>query len=164
MMNTTAGYVTGGDVRMTFDEGIGYGDLTVVNRDLERDPGLETAIIVSLFSNQRATENDALPDADGSREGWWGDEVSPSPVGSKLWLIGRDKMQMDNLIPLAEQYAQEALQWMIDDGVASEIEVTASRAGTDTLRLDVEVKRPQLENTESFKYYYNWVEQITRSG
>lgn len=158
------GYGTSGDIRMVFDVSIGHGDLTVQDRDLERDPGLETAVIVSLFSNRRADSLDELPDPSGSSEGWWGDAVSENPVGSKLWLVGREKLQPTEVIPRAEQYAKEALAWMIEDNVASEITATAIRYSIDTLRLDLSIIRPEIGRAESFTYFFNWVEQIVRSG
>jgi len=159
------GYQTNGDIRMVFDAQVGYGDLVEKDHDLERDPGLETAVIVSLFSNRRAEEGDALPDQDSSREGWWADSLEGAePHGSKLWLLGREKIVPARLLPRAQQYVKEALQWMIDDGAASEINVTATRYSRDTIRIAIEVVRPEIDRPEFYTYYYNWVEQAARSG
>lgn len=159
-------YDTSGDVKMVYDATQGHGDLTVQDRDLERDPGLETAVIVSLFSNRRADDGDALPDPAGSSEGWWADALNEDgdKVGSKLWLIGREKLIPAEVIPRAEQYAKEALEWMITDGVASAVAAVASRYNRDTLKLDITVTRPEIERAEFFTYYFNWVEQIARRG
>ncbi len=163
-MNTA--YQTTGDVKLLYDATQGYGDLIVQDRDLERDPGLETAVVVSLFSNRRAADGDALPDPAGSREGWWADTFNNDgdKIGSKLWLIGREKLLPTEIIPRAEQYAKEALDWMITDGVAGEVDVIANRAGLSTVILNVTIIRPEIEQAEFFTYYFNWVEQIARRG
>lgn len=157
-----------GDARFVFDAEQGHADVVIVNRDLERDDGLETAITISLFSNRRADEEDGLPDADGSREGWWGDALltSRDKIGSKLWLLGRGKF-VDSLLSDAEQYSKEALQWMIDDGVASEINVVAERVQQVTtadsvLKLTVEVVRPEGGESVFFPYFFNWKNQVAR--
>lgn len=158
-------YQTSGDIRMVFDPQVGYGDLVVEDHDLERDPGLETAVTVSLFSNRRAEPGDALPDDDGSLEGWWADSLEgATPHGSKLWLLGRSKIVPAELLPRAQQYAKEGLQWMVDDNVASEINVVATRFSRDTIKIDIKIVRPEIERPEFFTYFFNWVEQIARSG
>jgi phage gp46-like protein len=159
-------YDTSGDIKMVYDAAQGHGDLVVQDRDLERDPGLETAVIVSLFSNRRAGDGDALPDPAGSSEGWWADALNEDgdQIGSKLWLIGREKMVPATLVPRAQQYAKEALEWMLTDGVAGEIIAVASRYDRKTLKLDITIVRPEIERAEFFTYYFNWVEQIARRG
>lgn len=159
-------YDTTGDIKFRYDATQGHGDLTVQDRDLERDPGLETAVAVSLFSNQRAGEGDPIPDPAGSSEGWWADALNDdeSKIGSKLWLIGREKMIPSEIVPRAEQYAKEALQWMVTDGLAEEVTAVASRYDMNTLKLDITVVRPKINRAEFFTYYFNWVEQIARRG
>lgn len=157
-----------GDARFTFDAQQGHADIAIVNRDLERDDGLETAITISLFSNRRGDEEDDLPDADGSREGWWGDALltNNDKIGSKLWLLGRGKF-VDSLLSDAEQYSKEALQWMLDDGVASAINVTVERVlqpttASSVLKITIEVVRPEGGESVFFPYFFNWKNQVAR--
>ncbi len=166
-----------GDARFTFDAQDGHADISIVNRDLARDDGLETAITVSLFSNRRAEEDDELPDADGTREGWFGDALltNGDKIGSKLWLLGRGKFNND-LLNDAEQYAAEALEWLVEDGVAGGINVTVERvmvqafvdvAGVQrvdqsALKITVEVVRPDNGESVFFPYFYNWKNQVAR--
>lgn len=157
-----------GDIRLHFDAAVGYGDIAIVDRDVDRDDGIETAIVISLFTNRRADAEDLLPDEDGSRQGWWPDRVdagNPNPdyIGSKLWLLGRGKFTRD--LPVqAEAFASEALQWMLVDAVASSIEVTASRSGPYELSMVVRIIRPSGGNPLFYRYFYNWKNQIVRSG
>lgn len=126
------------------------------NRDLVRDAGLETAAYVSLFTDQRAEDSDTLPDNSVDKRGWWADNT----FGSKLWLLRRERT-VNEVLGRAEQYALSALQWMIDDGVASEVNVTAERADTYTLQLTVQIAQPEGEPV-FYNYHYNWEEQIAR--
>ena len=71
-------------------------DLVLLAGGLDRDPGLMTAIIISLFTDAAATEAElvtaGLPA--GTRGGWWGDtypEIDGDVLGSKLWLLTRAK-------------------------------------------------------------------------
>ncbi len=120
------------DVKIHWDIGLMEGDLSIEDSDLESDDGLETAVIISLFTDRRARDDDELPDPNNpDRRGWWGDlvaEVADDQIGSRRWLLERSKTTPDVLVKLKE-YDMEALQWMIDDGVAAKIEITVERQG-----------------------------------
>ncbi|WP_234099663.1 phage GP46 family protein [Enterobacter roggenkampii] len=100
------------------------------------DP-LPRAVIISLFSWRRANADDNAPDP----MGWWGDTyptVTGDRIGSRLWLLGREKVTNDTL-NRARDYAIEALQWMLDDGVAARIDVDSRRSGQDAAELDITI-------------------------
>lgn len=101
---------------------------------------LPRAVINSLFSWRRAESDDILPGT--SRYGWWADTYDDDgeKFGSRLWLLSRSKTT-EEVTLLAREYAQEALQWLIDDGVATEVNVTAERGEEGRLDLSVEVVR-----------------------
>lgn len=101
---------------------------------------LPRAVINSLFSWRRAESDDILPGT--SRYGWWADTYDDDgeKFGSRLWLLSRSKATGEVTL-LAREYAQEALQWLIDDGVATEVNVTAERGEGGHLDLSVEVVR-----------------------
>lgn len=96
---------------------------------------LPRAVIISLFSWRRANPDDNAP----IPMGWWGDTyptVTGDRTGSRLWLLGREKVT-NNTLNRARDYAIEALQWMIDDGVAARIDVESRRSGMDEAQLDI---------------------------
>lgn len=127
--------------------------------DLLRDPGLETAVLISLFSDRRADVDDPLPDPNDTRRGWWADAITGSPVGSKLWLFDRSKITPANLAK-QEQYIVEALDWMKADGLASSISATASRSSrVDEVLYAVRIAAPSGVMV-SFRFSYNWQYQI----
>lgn len=96
---------------------------------------LPRAVIISLFSWRRANPDDnaQIP------MGWWGDTyptVTGDRIGSRLWLLGREKITND-VLNRARDYAIEALQWMLDDGVATRIDVDSQRSGMDETQLNI---------------------------
>lgn len=150
-----------GDIRLTFEDGVG--GISIVQNDLERDPGLETAVMISLFTDRRADLDDVLPDSSKDLRGWWGDSTQDDLIGSKLWLLSRSKM-MDATNTDAEIYAAECLKWMIDDGVARNVSVTVTRESTDTVSIVITIDRPKGAKDITFKYFFNWESQSLRRG
>ena len=127
--------------------------------DLLGDDGLETAVLISLFSDQRVTSAD-LPDGETSKRGWWGDvfpEVEGDQIGSKLWTFDRVKRTLAVLVQI-ETAATNALKWMLDDGVAKTVEIEAefddNRDNGIILRIDI--TRP--DDTEN-RFNFVWDQQ-----
>ncbi|ELY6004971.1 phage GP46 family protein [Cronobacter sakazakii] len=114
--------------------------LNGVQRDITYpfDP-LVRAVIISVFTWRRA-EPDDNPEQDN---GWWGDSyptVQNDRIGSRLYLLGRQKLT--NKTPLkAREYLSQALQWLTEDGVAARVDVTATRTGLDTLVASVVISQ-----------------------
>ena len=121
-------------------------DWNVVSGSLEADDGLQTAIVISLFTDRRADPSDLPANASGAdRRGWWGDsfaDVEGDRIGSRLWLLARAKKTQATLLR-ARDYTKEALQWLIEDGVAREVNVATewSTARLGYLLLTIEVVR-----------------------
>ena len=119
------------DFKLDFDNGAGAADLALTSTgDFAPEAGLETAIIISLGTDAMARDDDELPDGTDDRRGWWGDlaEQPGGPrdeTGSRLWLLDRAVMTQETL-RRAEQYAADALAWLVTDGVAERVDVTAS--------------------------------------
>src|SRR5262249_37421311 len=102
-------------------------DLALDAGDLAAERGLATAIAVSLFCDRRARPDDELPPGQSDRRGWWADafaDAQTDPYGSHLWLISREK-ETDQTLARVEAIARQALAWMLDDGVASAIDISA---------------------------------------
>lgn len=108
--------------------------------DLHEDP-LARSILISLFSWRRADNDDKLPG--NTRFGWWGDSLSgDDKIGSKLWLLTREKMT-DSVLAQAKAFAEESLSWMLEDGVASQVIVFAEkRKECDGINISVTVVKP----------------------
>lgn len=132
------------DIKMKWDNDLMEADVVLSIGDLEREEGLETAVIMSLFTNGRVDIDEKLLADKNNREGWWGDQyadVETDRIGSKLWLLLRSTTTEETL-EKAKIYAYEALEWMIEDGVASEIKVEVERQedpGEDRLAFKLKV-------------------------
>ena len=122
----------------------GLFDLPVRKGDLVGDDSLGTEIMVSLFTDVRA-EKDELPPEYSDLRGWWADALlsmqgDEQGTGSKLWLLRRQK-QLESVLVQAEAYARSALQWLIDEGLAGAVSVTAENPAQGTLALTVSITR-----------------------
>jgi phage gp46-like protein len=130
-------------VKLKFDPATWDADLVRDGGQFEVDDGIETATMISLFSDRLAEEDDELPGNDTNRRGWWGDaysEVQEDLSGSRLWLLHRSKTTQD-VVNKARIYAQEALQWLLDDGVADQVIVTTDRVDSRILAINTEIWR-----------------------
>jgi phage gp46-like protein len=118
-------------------------DIALGEFDLMQDDGLYTDVILSLFTDARANDDDPLPDNRSSdRRGYWGDQFSPvqgDRHGSRLWLLSRSK-QLPEVVEKVRRYAYEALAWMVADGLAKSVEVSARVVRTGVLGLEVFIK------------------------
>ena len=101
---------------------------------------LSRAVVISLFTWQRASQSDEVDN--DQRMGWWGDtfaENKGDKIGSKLWLLLRQKIT-DETLNRAQEYAFDALKWLIDDGICSDITVNVERDEDDPNRINLSVQ------------------------
>ena len=126
---TSAQALAAVDIAMLWMQPDIRGDMVRSTTGLLTGRELETAILISLFSDRLAADNDELPDSSGDRRGWWAD-AADFKIGSRLWLLSRAK-QTDETLQRAYDFVAESLQWLIDDGVvlSFDIEVSWVRAG-----------------------------------
>lgn len=129
-------------IKMTFDNNTGSADL-VFDNGIQTGEELETAILLSLFTYRRAEEDDTVPDT-VNRLGFWGDSYPDVPgdkTGSRVWLLAGQNTTPENM-DLANNLVAEALQWLIDDGVAESVEPVVTKVGLDQIRVSMWIKRP----------------------
>lgn len=102
---------------------------------------LVRSVLISLFTHRRAEQGD-VPEGE-DKYGWWGDsfpEVVDDKIGSRLWLLSRETITKEIMFR-TEEYAKEALQWLITDGVAASVDVLVERAGVDRINLRTIITR-----------------------
>lgn len=105
----------------------------------ERVAILTRAVYISLFTWRRALDSDPVDDRE--LYGWWGDSfpsVADDQIGSRLWLLRRRELTAQTIRD-AITYAEEALAWLVSDGHAISVAVSAERRGNDQLRMRVNV-------------------------
>lgn len=132
-------------------------DLALLDGDLATDDGLRTAVALSLLCDRRAEPDDIIPDGTTNRRGWWADAIADEDGdrwGSRLWLLDREK-ELPEVRRRAEAYAEESLDWLLDDGVANEITVTAETLNRSVLWLRVDIQRGDGTRI-SDRYQYVW--------
>lgn len=141
-----SGFPSPGDIATRFDVERLRGDWVLAQGGALGDDGLETSVLLSLFTDRRAEPDDVIPDGTTNRRGNWADAVTGQPMGSRLWLLSREK-SVDAVLPRAEAYARESLDWMREDGVADRIDVVAQRVAggaapiRDRLELVIDIWR-----------------------
>lgn len=116
------------------------------------DP-LTRAVVISLFTHRRAGPDD---NADVPM-GWWGDTwpmVANDRYGSKLWLLQRSKLT-NALVNTVRTYIRESLQWMIDDGVVSRVDIDVQRTGINELGNSIVLWRRDGPVTISFNDFWS---------
>jgi len=128
----------------------------VVSLDMASREPLVRAVLISLFTWRRARPDDVLPGTE--RMGWWGDTyatVRNDRIGSRLWLLSRAKILNDTPAK-AKEYALEALQWLVDDGVASRVDAQAERQGLSTIALATQVYKTGGSNPINVRFANVW--------
>lgn len=139
---------------------VGTFNLALLGNDLEADDGMETAVILSLFSDARAPDGTVPPDGTGNPRGWWGDVGDPDgkELGSLLWLLWREKV-LPPTVARARDYCRYALRWMIEDGIAAAVNVQAERGGMYQISVGIEIIKP---TGQALRYAYLWDGQAAK--
>lgn len=122
---------------LLLDEG---GDISIAGGDLAIDGGLSSAVVIALFTDKRASAD--APD--NTVRGWWG-EPAGDPWGSRLWELTREKT-VPAVLPRIEEAARDALEWLITEGIAAEVQVEAFIVDSERVRLKLTLKRGSAPN------------------
>lgn len=134
-----------GDLKL-YNVGIGS-DCDIVNGQPVLDEGLENAVYMSLFSSP----------------GWWGNALideSEQHISTLENIIDEQPLTNETRLNI-EEAARNALAWMISDGIAQNIEVSATIPAIGRADLVIEIFQP--ERVE-FKYNLNWSAMRRRVG
>lgn len=113
------------DTSTVWDSTANRGDWILDGASLGTGNDVTTALLISLFTDRIADVDDIIPDGTTDPRGWWGDDVASGPIGSRLWLLFREKQTKETL-QRAYDYIVEAIQWMIDDKVVARFDINVS--------------------------------------
>ena len=146
------------DLALHYDPALGGLDIAVdaATGDLAREDTLATAVMLSLFCDRTAQAHEVPAAAD--RRGWWADAYAAvnaqgaDAFGSRLWLLTREKQLPDTLQRL-RAYIREALQWLVDDGLADDVTVVVFAPRTSWYVADVHVALRG--NSRRFRFEWN---------
>jgi len=137
-----------------------WADMDIEKGDFKQSDFLESAINQSI-GDYAPANTDEIDRFNGDQllkarnRGWYGSSYADGEYGSKLWLLEHEK-KTDGTLKIAKQYVEESLQWIINDGIASEINVSTSWY-LDILVINIEVVREHDENIIK-QYSYVWEE------
>ncbi len=111
------------DLALTFNPALQAFDLSLAGADFKTDTTLASAVLVSLLSDHQAQAYEVASGQDP--RGWWADAFAtvPHQTGSRLWLMEREK-QLASTVQRCKQYCEEALAWMLADGLATRVVAT----------------------------------------
>lgn len=124
---------------------------------LVTDSTLETAVIISLFTDKRARADDELPGLNDSKRGWWGDALSDiegDAIGSWLWLLYREKTT-DETLNRAREYSLDALQWLLEDRIASNVQVETRYLNQTAGLMEIDIVVTKLDGSQE-RYNLLW--------
>lgn len=130
-----------------------YYDFSFEKGDFVLTQGMDTALLMSIFCEKRADISE-MPFAE-TRRGWWGNLVLDTAnyeIGSKLWLLEQARRDLTSL-SLAKTYAQDCLQWLIEDNLAKEIKTDSAFAWNG---IDIEINIVTSTNKILSKAYNLW--------
>lgn len=116
--------------------------------DFETDSTIENPINASLFTNARADASEVPIAKD--RSGWWGNELYETighQFGSKLHLLKQRRFNEETK-NIVIDYIRNGLQWLIDDGIVNNIDVSATLVYGDVNTIEVEITLINDEKTE----------------
>ncbi len=116
--------------------------------DVVTEDSLDAAIIVSVLTDRRADSSEVKPAH--LRRGWIGNEETPGfEIGSKLWLYEQARVTRSVLNGVSDA-AKDALQWLVEDGVAISVREPVVGVTQTGLDLTVTVEKPNSEAQSEF--------------
>ena len=123
-----------------------YYDIDMENGDCKKVEGLETSIIVSVLSNQRASETEIQESY--YRGGWWGNLFSDYENGSKIWLLYQSSIN-NNTKNLLNEYISKCLNWLVIDGYIDKLDINVIQIDNN-LAFTIKTIRYEQENIRKF--------------
>jgi phage gp46-like protein len=142
---------------------------------LDETQALATAVVVALGTDSLAAIDDLLPDPDSTdRAGWWGD-LDPDiwdswPIGCKLWLLKRSKIEgpgsmYGSTVVRVEQYIRDAIQPFVDRAIASQFDVKAVRVSDERIDALIKIYRgPEREISLRFQILWEGIRRVDPEG
>lgn len=105
-----------------------YYDIDMQNGDCKKVDGLNTSIIISVLSNQRASQIEVQESY--YRGGWWGNLFSEYENGSKIWLLYQSSIN-NSTKNLLNEYITKCLNWLVLDGYISKLDISIEKVEND---------------------------------
>jgi phage gp46-like protein len=130
-----------------------YADWSVNAGQLSTDPTLETAVLLSMYTEADAPAGAWVPEGESPRR-WWGQSYWPLvlrrlgiedstglQLGSLLWRWKREKQTEATRAGIVQD-TRDCLAWMHIVGLAASVEVEGDWIDTGVLLVPVEIVKP----------------------
>lgn len=148
------------DIRTVFVDMEHGADYAIESMLLAQDDGLTTAVLLSLFTDRRAEPDDVIPGGSDDRRGTWMDafaDAADDRMGSRLWLLSPAKL-LPETVNRVREYCEEALEWMVRDGVARVVSAEAWIVRIHPMGMigaQIDIVRPD-DSTTRYKFDKFW--------
>jgi phage gp46-like protein len=96
---------------------------------------MDTTIRIEQWADIREL---ALMSIGTDRGSWWADPA----FGSDLWILRQAGKVDTRTAGTVQQYVQDCLKWLTDDGLAGEVACRAGRSGKNEITYTVTLSRP----------------------
>jgi phage gp46-like protein len=144
------------DISIVWSLALGRADWVVQDGDVLSGNDLASAVMISLFTDRRAPDDFVPTDGTNDRRGVWFDGLEETPLGSLLWTLERAKISNGQvLLQRAADFGTQALQWMLDKGVAAQLNVQTYMIAATTLGIRVELIKPD-STAHNFQFSWAW--------
>jgi phage gp46-like protein len=142
------------DIALVWDNANARADFVMSGSALLLGNDLESAVLISLFTDQVSDPADIMPPSEAvDPRGWWADTYeTPDQIGSRLWQAFW-RVRNNDTLNWARDTAARSLQWLIDDGAAAAIDVVPSFYGQGGLALQITVTEP---SGQAFPFRFAW--------
>ncbi len=143
------------DIAIVWDEIRGRGDWAIANGDLASGSDLQTAILLSLFTDCRVDDfTPPPPSGPPDRRGCWTDTYTGYLIGSRLWTRQR-LFKTTATLTLIKGDVSDALAWLVTVGVVASFDIDAAWVNRSFIGLSVVAHMPT-GSTETFQYSWAW--------
>lgn len=131
-------------------------DWLITNNDLvwSNDNGIQTAVLISLFTDRVAPIDYKFDPFEYDPRGVWSDTYNDYIVGSLLWTLTKRAVitSKQTLLAQAQQMCLNALQWMVKENLIYNLSVNCSFLNSTTLAIQVQLtsynsNKPQIIDT-----------------
>lgn len=143
------------DLKLTQDE-TGLYDISFENGDFKLVDDLETALLMSIYFKQRASDDQVhVPQY---RQGHFTDVFNADSnyeVGSLAWYFTEQaKITEENISLLEDTIKNDGLQWLIDDNIVDDISVNAE-ISNNNITLEIALKPRNEQNSKYYQIFLN---------
>lgn len=138
---------------ITTEGGDNYYDISFTDGDFTLENGLNTAIQMSIFCEQRLEDSEVTPLLRG---GWVGNVLQPIEgyqQGSLIWTKYQSNMNPE-LKSVIEGYLNDCFLWMLEDAIVKNIEAEVNLLAN--YKIQAKITLTQNDDTQTATYYDLW--------